>query len=86
MYVYIYTHTHIQIKRTNLTANNLVADKGFAYFSALGTVTVSPYTGSPVGSYYLLIFFVIVIFTYFSALGTFTVSPYTGSPVGSYFY
>jgi hypothetical protein len=43
-------------KRTNLTANNLVADKGFAYFSALGTVTVSPYTGSPVVSCYLLKF------------------------------
>jgi len=26
-----------QQRKTNLTANNLVADKGFAYFSAVGT-------------------------------------------------
>jgi hypothetical protein len=39
-----------QQRRTNLTANNLVADKGFAYFSAVGTVTVSPSTGTPVSA------------------------------------
>ena len=39
-----------QQRRTNLKANNLVADKGFAYFSAVGTVTVSPSTGTPVSA------------------------------------